>query len=56
MLDAMRTEAGESEPVRFPDCPVEVRDVADVLTLRPTPANLLALAWAMARDDFTLDL
>jgi hypothetical protein len=52
MLDAMRTEAGESEPVRAHDCPAEVYDVADDLTLAPTPLNLLALAWAMARGEF----
>ena len=52
MLDAMRTEADEFEPVRHDDCFAEVCDVADDLTLALTPLNLLALVWAMARGEF----
>jgi len=52
MLDAMRTEADEFEPVRHDDCLAEVYEIADDLTLALTPLNLLALVWAMARGEF----
>ena len=52
MLDAMRTEADEFEPVRHNDCLAEVCDVADELNLEHTALNLAALLWALARGEF----
>lgn len=52
MLDAMRTEAGDSEPVQTHTCLAEVCDVAEELNMSRTPLNLLALLWAVARGEF----
>lgn len=54
MLDAMRTEAGDPEPVRAHACLAEICDVAEELDMSRTPLNLLALLWAVARGEFGL--
>ncbi len=47
MLDALRTAGDDILPERL--SPEEVADVVRELELRSTPANRLAVGWALAR-------